>query len=45
MKPSSSKHDTPVRGNKKIISEDDKCEGDESDDNENDDTTSIVCNQ
>ena len=27
-KPSSSKHDTPLRGNKKIIAEDDKCESD-----------------
>ena len=42
MKPSSSKHDTLLRGNKKIIAEDDKCE---SDDNENDDTACIVCNQ
>ena len=37
MKPSHSKHDTPLRRNKKIISED-KCESDESRDNENDDT-------
>ena len=42
MKPSSSKHDTLLTGNKKIIAEDDKCE---SDDNENDDTACIVCNQ
>ena len=44
MKPRSSKYDTPLSANKEILSED-KCEKDESDDSENDDTACIVCNQ
>ena len=44
MKPNSSKYDIPLTGNKELISEG-QCESDESDDNENDDTARIVCNQ
>ena len=44
MKPSSSKYDIPLIGNKELISEG-QCESDESDDNENNDTACIVCNQ
>ena len=44
IKPSTSKYGTLLRGNKKVISED-RCKNDESDDNENDDTACIVCNQ
>ena len=44
MKLSSSKYDIPLIGNKELISEG-QCKSDESDDNENDDTARIVCNQ